>query len=230
MSAMSREARSRSTDGSAQSDGAVDAGLAAAPSDGQRHVVRDAARGDLKAVVAIERVSFSDAWTTAMFGVHLQQDAGNIFLAVVRGAAVDGYAITRTVGDESELLNIAVSPDRRGCGIGAALLDAVMTRCHREGAREMWLEVRESNVSARSLYAGRGFVPVGRRRRYYHSPREDAILLRAVLEADYRAEPADGRGTSSGGKTITSPDLSLSADRDDAVLSPASHLTREETR
>ena len=189
MSAVSTDAGCRSTEGRGETDGAVDTGSTVAPSRNARHVVRDAVRGDLKAIVAIERISFSDAWTTAMFGVHLQQDAGNVFLVAVGGAAVEGYAITRTVGDESELLNIAVSPDRRGCGVGAALLDAVMTRCHHEGAAEMWLEVRESNVSAQSLYVSRGFATMGRRRRYYHSPREDAILLRADLATDRRADP-----------------------------------------
>jgi [ribosomal protein S18]-alanine N-acetyltransferase len=43
----------------------------------------------------------------------------------------------------------------------------------------MYLEVRESNTRARALYASRGFEEVGRRRRYYRAPVEDALILRA---------------------------------------------------
>jgi ribosomal-protein-alanine N-acetyltransferase len=42
----------------------------------------------------------------------------------------------------------------------------------------MFLEVRESNSAARALYASRGFLAVGRRRGYYRSPVEDALVLR----------------------------------------------------
>jgi ribosomal-protein-alanine N-acetyltransferase len=51
------------------------------------------------------------------------------------------------------------------------------------GARAVYLEVRESNLAARRLYAAEGFVPVGRRPRYYRRPTEDAIVLRAVILA-----------------------------------------------
>ena len=45
----------------------------------------------------------------------------------------------------------------------------------------MYLEVRESNQAARAVYAARGFEQVGRRKRYYRDPIEDALVLRATL-------------------------------------------------
>ena len=46
----------------------------------------------------------------------------------------------------------------------------------------LYLEVRESNDAARRLYASRGFEEVGRRRKYYRRPVEDAIVLRRAMQ------------------------------------------------
>lgn len=40
----------------------------------------------------------------------------------------------------------------------------------------MFLEVRSRSEGARALYEGRGFVPVGLRRRYYRD--DDALVMR----------------------------------------------------
>ena len=47
--------------------------------------------------------------------------------------------------------------------------------------RTVYLEVRESNRAARTLYDADGFEPVGRRRRYYRSPVEDALVLKREI-------------------------------------------------
>jgi [ribosomal protein S18]-alanine N-acetyltransferase len=180
--------------------------------------IREAARADLNGIVAIERASFSDAWTRGMFASSMAAGAGNIFLVAEDDAHVAGYAMAQSVRDESELLNIAVSPERRHRGIGSMLLDAIIDRCRRSGALEMWLEVRASNAGARTLYETRGFVAVGVRKRYYDAPREDAIVLRA----DFRGLARD--------ETVTVPEPGLTAGRADSILSPASHFPRQETR
>jgi ribosomal-protein-alanine N-acetyltransferase len=180
--------------------------------------IRDALPGDVKAIVAIERASFSDPWTAGMFATHLVSEGGNTFLVATDESGVVGYAIARTVSEESELMNIAVHPRYRARGIGAVLLDATIRLCGAAGAVEMWLEVRESNAGARTLYDSRGFSAVGVRKRYYHAPREDAIVLRADLRSGLRND------------TVTRADLSLSAEPVDSILSPASHFTRQETK
>jgi ribosomal-protein-alanine N-acetyltransferase len=45
-------------------------------------------------------------------------------------------------------------------------------------AEAVLLEVRETNLPARHLYEKWAFAPVGRRRRYYSGPAEDAILYK----------------------------------------------------
>lgn len=180
--------------------------------------VRAAERSDLAAVIAIERASFGDPWTRGMFGTHLTSQGGNNFLVAEQAGSVVGYAITVAVAEESELLNIAVDPDHRGQGLGALLLDAAMDLCRRSDATEMWLEVRASNAGARRLYSSRGFAEMGVRKRYYHAPREDAIVLRSDLRSLVRTE------------LVTETASSFPAEARDPILSSASHFPRQENK
>ena len=54
----------------------------------------------------------------------------------------------------------------------------VVERVKARGAHECYLEVRESNREAQSIYRQRGFIVVGRRPRYYSLPTEDALVMR----------------------------------------------------
>ncbi len=110
--------------------------------------------------------------------------AGLPFLVATRASGVVGYVIARAAADEAEILTLGVAGDARRQGIGRALVRAVRARVAVLGARAVYLEVRESNLAARRLYAAEGFAPVGRRPRYYRRPTEDAIVLRAVIMAD----------------------------------------------
>ena len=109
--------------------------------------------------------------------------------------AVLGYVIAWFVLDEGEVANIAVAPAARGLGIGGCLLDATLAEARGREVAHLFLEVRESNTVARRLYASRGFIELGRRKRYYRHPVEDALVLRCVVNAT-PAPPAnhDARG------------------------------------
>ena len=73
------------------------------------------------------------------------------------------------------------SPAARRRGIGGFLLDAMIAELRTEGVLILYLEVRESNEAARSLYESRGFVAVGRRPGYYRHPVEDALVLKREI-------------------------------------------------
>ena len=143
-------------------------------------VLRRGESDDLPRIVEIERASFSDPWSVAAFRSALREERVHLLVATSAGA-VSGYAIWWCVAGEVELANLAVAPEARGRGIGGALLDAAMSAGRADGCDWMHLEVRESNLAGRALYSSRGFAIVGRRRRYYSNPVEDALLLRARL-------------------------------------------------
>jgi GNAT superfamily N-acetyltransferase len=58
---------------------------------------------------------------------------------------------------ESYLAEIYVVPDRRGQGIGRALMEAAMAAARAEGADHMELGTGEADVVARALYESLGF-------------------------------------------------------------------------
>jgi ribosomal-protein-alanine acetyltransferase len=97
---------------------------------------------------------------------------GYDFFVAETGDQVSGFLVWRqTAPDEIEILNLAVAAEFRRKGIATSLLEAV-------SAADIFLEVRESNLAARQLYAAAGFVESGLRPRYYQHPVEGAIVMR----------------------------------------------------
>jgi [ribosomal protein S18]-alanine N-acetyltransferase len=143
---------------------------------------------DIATIGTIERRSFSDPWSERSFRDVLAHS--QMFFVCARGRVNDsaadrvlGYVVAWFAGGQGEIANLAVDPDARGRGIGATLLDAALEEARRHKTDEVFLEVRSSNLRARQLYESRGFAEVGRRRRYYRQPVEDAIILRRTEAA-----------------------------------------------
>ncbi len=174
--------------------------------------IRRAQRKDLDAVAAIERESFSLPWSRASFA-NLLVSAEVEFLVACDGGdgsagagaedeggrgggggRVVGYAVLYVVGEQSELANLAVARGGRRRGVGRLLLRDVVERARARSASAMFLEVRESNLAAQGLYASLEFHAIGRRRRYYSRPIEDALVLRLELGAPAAAGPVGPTG------------------------------------
>ncbi len=135
--------------------------------------IRLARTEDLQAVNAIERGVFPSPWDSSAFRPFL----GPLFSVCHVGESIVGYVVGRVAFDEGEVLNVAVTPHRRGLGIGRALVLTVIERMADNGAVVVYLEVREGNDAAIRLYADLGFQVVGKRARYYTDPMEDALVL-----------------------------------------------------
>src|SRR5687768_9531630 len=141
--------------------------------------LRKATSGDLPEVVRLEEVCYGDPWPATAFATLPENP--RVFFAVAReqeDGPLAGYVVAWYVMDEGELANLAVVPSARRKGIGSSLLDAMFADADARGIQQIYLEVRESNAAARQLYEARGFEAIGRRKRYYRSPEEDALILR----------------------------------------------------
>ncbi|VAW15518.1 Ribosomal-protein-S18p-alanine acetyltransferase [hydrothermal vent metagenome] len=95
-----------------------------------------------------------------------------------------GFAIVRAVGDEAEILTLAVSPQYRRRGLGRTLVAAILAHGSARGCARIFLEVAEDNRAAHDLYHGQGFELVGRRAGYYRragGPGIDAMVLSCRL-------------------------------------------------
>ena len=144
--------------------------------------LRPASPADVAAIAAMERSVFSDPWSAE----SIRETIGMAWIFTEVAAAADGgvagYVFCREVAGESEILNIAVDPERRRGGVGRLLLAAALAWAEGRGARETFLEVRASNAGAIALYEAAGFRAVGRRPDYYQHPAEDAVLYRRAVE------------------------------------------------
>ena len=127
-----------------------------------------------------------DPWSRAMLEGSLTSP-GVSFFGAERDGALLGYTALQTAADEAEILNLAVLPEARCAGLGGRLLDMALQAARQRGAAHCYLEVRVSNEPAIRLYRSRNFVPVGRRKHYYKSPREDALVL--CLPVRYEVDP-----------------------------------------
>ena len=148
----------------------------------ERANIRRATFRDVLGIGLIERDSFADPWGSREFTSALEAQQAIFLVAEDSAGVVIGYAIAITVLDEAEILNLAVRKSNRGIGLGGNLLDAALEEAISRGAEQVFLEVRESNEPARKLYDSRGFTEVSRRRGYYRSPVEDALVLRLAVQ------------------------------------------------
>lgn len=144
--------------------------------------VRTMAHDDLPQVSDIEHRSYDFPWSHGVFRDCLLAGYGCYVLE--RGGRVAGYAIVSVAAGEAHVLNICVDPDYRRIGYGDRLLDEVLERARRAEVKEVFLEVRPSNVGALSLYEKKGFRKISRRRAYYQARhgREDAAVLALLLK------------------------------------------------
>jgi ribosomal-protein-alanine acetyltransferase len=139
--------------------------------------IRPASAEDAAALAGLERRCFSDPWSAEAFRATLDTPGGGGFVAEA-GAGPAGYVLTLNAGRVAEILNVAVAPEYRRRGLARRLVAEAVAALEGEGVREMFLEVRESNAGALRLYEGAGFGRIGRRRKYYRQPAEDALVLR----------------------------------------------------
>jgi ribosomal-protein-alanine N-acetyltransferase len=152
--------------------------------------IREAVRADVAEILRIERASFSDPWTEESFATALALDRMQVLVAETPApesrdgaSGLAGYVVALVIGPEAEIADLAVAPDWRRRGIGQALLTRSIAELVAVGVKTLYLEVRESNAAARTLYETNGFRSVGRRRGYYRQPVEDALLLRREIGA-----------------------------------------------
>ena len=128
-------------------------------------------------VAALEKLCFSEPWSENSVAGELSNPL-SLWLVAVDGDCLAGYVGSQSVMGESDMMNIAVAPDRRRQGVAEALIEKLVDKLKANGNRCLTLEVRASNAAAIALYEKLGFTQVGRRPNYYRSPKEDALILR----------------------------------------------------
>lgn len=141
---------------------------------------------DAGTVAAAEQAIFgADAWSEDLVREELLAGA-SYYLAA--WGALGGESTSTLLGyggircfEDADIMTLGVIPQARRLGIGRLLLVGLLDWARSQRVRRVFLEVRESNRGARSLYADLGFSEVGRTKRYYRHPVEDAVTMRLTL-------------------------------------------------
>ena len=141
---------------------------------------RRATIDDAELLAEMEKLNFSDPWDVAAIKNVLANPAVYFTIAEIDNIPV-AYGGMTVVIDECDIINIAVMENMRRMGIGKLMVQRMLDICREIGVTEIFLEHRESNIPAASLYESFGFTVYGTRRKYYSSPTEDAVLRKISL-------------------------------------------------
>ena len=137
--------------------------------------------GHVSQIAELEKICFSDPWSENSIATELTSRLSYWLVAVEDGQVV-GYIGSQSVLGESDMMNVAVHPERRRRGIAEKLVLALSHDLKQRDNVCLTLEVRASNAPAIALYEKLGFAQVGRRPNYYRNPKEDALILRKEWE------------------------------------------------
>ena len=135
---------------------------------------RSATEADVSEIARIEALSFKTPWSTEMISSEMREPLSHFTVAEVENTVV-GYFGYLHILDELHILNVAVDPLHRGCGVGKEMMERLLLEARALSVRAITLEVRESNRSAIRLYERVGFKLAGIRPHYY-TDKENALI------------------------------------------------------
>lgn len=141
-------------------------------------VIAEAGPRDAAAFAALHAASFRRGWSDGEVE-RLLRDRQVVAHSARQGAGLAGFILSRMAADQAEILSVAAAKRARGRGLARRMLDLHLRRLAGFGVKAVFLEVEDSNLAARRLYARAGFREVGRREGYY--PRETGAAAGAAL-------------------------------------------------
>jgi [ribosomal protein S18]-alanine N-acetyltransferase len=141
---------------------------------------------DLLEVCEIEELGQLSTWGWDAYHKEMESPEDTIMLvarvdSIAYGFELGGFIVARLIAGEVHVNNVAVRPEIRRNRLGSRLLERALQVAQRYGATVAHLEVRAGNEVAQRLYVRCGFRATGRRRNYYRSPSEDALLMSLPL-------------------------------------------------
>lgn len=137
-------------------------------------------RESIDQLVAIDQESSPTPWHREGFYNEFDKDHSTTWGARFNGKIV-GFLICHLLFDQAHIMNFAVLPEYRRQRIGTTLLIRALQDLYQDGARQVVLEVRYGNNSARQLYRSIGFSEEAIRDSYYSDNNEDAVFMRLDL-------------------------------------------------
>jgi len=137
----------------------------------------------IESVLPMASTSVLNPWSREMFLGEITHPHSKCFLLCeAKGNETEapvGFICFRTIGDESELLNICIHPQHRQKGLGGGLMSFFIAWGQQQGVKKYYLEVDPRNRPALLLYRSFDFHQVGTRKNFYQG-RYEAWLMERV--------------------------------------------------
>ena len=140
-------------------------------------------RSSLSEILRIENDVHVSPWSKQKFLTCLDNDLYR-HMGLYENKRLIGYAVLQVIPPEAELHNFAISRAFQNRGLGTLFLSKLIDLCAKSGLEKLFLEVRENNAAAISVYQNTGFIQVGLRRRYYQSRTITESALLFMLKID----------------------------------------------
>jgi len=136
--------------------------------------IREMRKEDISTVMNLEKELFTTAWEEEMFLEEIEKQ--HAYVLLVENAII-GYVCGWKILDEFNITNVAVASGFQRQGFGELLVRYIISKLLKDNCFKYFLEVRKSNIKALKLYEKIGFSLIGSRKKYYHTPEEDALIL-----------------------------------------------------
>lgn len=127
-------------------------------------------------VAEIEKRIFSIPWSKKAFQDSMESE-NTIYIVAKEQEKVLGYAGMYVSFEEGNITNVAVDINARRRSIGRSLIVDILNKGKEKGVTDVFLEVRETNYAAISLYEKIGFQEAGIRKNFYEKPTENAVVM-----------------------------------------------------
>ncbi|MCD6107697.1 MAG: ribosomal protein S18-alanine N-acetyltransferase [Caldisericaceae bacterium] len=135
---------------------------------------------DLKAIYQIETLSYPDPWPREVFIMDYLFNSNSRYYVAKFLNKIIGFFGVWIEPEKLHIINIAVHPDYRRRGVGRKMIEFVIKLAKKKQKKEVYLEVRETNIAGQELYKQLGFEFNGIIFDYY-SDGESGLIMRKVL-------------------------------------------------
>lgn len=146
----------------------------------QNYLIRKMTEEDLDRVMTIEKEAFALPWSRESYLSEIKNNFASYLVCDVDGE-VAGYGGIWVVFEQAHITNVAIGQDYRLRGLGKSLMLELEQVARQKKATHILLEVRPSNLPARTMYKNLGFEDISLRKAYYSDNSEDAVIMTKYL-------------------------------------------------
>lgn len=142
-------------------------------------IIRDLSRDDIQKIVELES-EFKDGWC---LGQLISAFNGGRFyvLGAFEKEELIGFVSFSVAIDTCDIETVLVKSDYRRRGIARTLIENAEKIIKNLGVKKVFLEVRETNMPAITLYGGLGFDKISIRKNYYLDGENAIVMAKELL-------------------------------------------------